>query len=381
MEPVYTEMLSRQVITISTIVVAAIVGVFAVLGPMGTYDSLTAWERLAFGALYAAVGTPLGYSMTVVTAYFLRRRSSLQMALALAAAGLFVSLPIAAVVLLVDTLAHPHFAGAASLPRVYIQVATVGVVYNLFFLYFVYQRVKYGNTLATSRISQTTALIEHDVSSGKVIKEKEDGVDTLPGFGSSVTGKTSEALVAAGGGADVSQDVVRPSPMSESPEADDQGDPVGLKYGSPQESPPLAHTVRAPLQFGADRDAQSFQGQLWKLLPKELGRDVVVLQGQDHYVQVRTSAGSALIKMRFADAVAELGDAGIQVHRSYWVANRHIQAMTKQDRKLQLRLSGDHQVPIGARHREAVQVALQSCAKTRKSARGGAGHRARSRRP
>ncbi len=44
----------------------------------------------------------------------------------------------------------------------------------------------------------------------------------------------------------------------------------------------------------------------------------------DPPVNAVTSQGAGVILMRFADAVAELGDTGMQVHRSYWVAHDHI---------------------------------------------------------
>lgn len=45
------------------------------------------------------------------------------------------------------------------------------------------------------------------------------------------------------------------------------------------------------------------------------------LSAQDHYVEVVTDRGSALIKMRLRDAIAEAGpEPGAQVHRSHWVA-------------------------------------------------------------
>ena len=50
--------------------------------------------------------------------------------------------------------------------------------------------------------------------------------------------------------------------------------------------------------------------------------------------------------MRFADAVAELGEMGVQVHRSYWVASHHVQDVTKRNRTLLLRLTGNHEVPV-----------------------------------
>ena len=45
------------------------------------------------------------------------------------------------------------------------------------------------------------------------------------------------------------------------------------------------------------------------------------LSMQDHFVRVTTDRGSAMVLIRFSDAVRELaGHSGAQVHRSHWVA-------------------------------------------------------------
>ena len=82
-------------------------------------------------------------------------------------------------------------------------------------------------------------------------------------------------------------------------------------------------------------------------LPPELGRDLVYLKMADHYVEAFTTAGSTLILMRFADAIAELdGLDGLRVHRSYWVARRHVAGTARRAGRTTLRLTGDHLVPV-----------------------------------
>ena len=99
----------------------------------------------------------------------------------------------------------------------------------------------------------------------------------------------------------------------------------------------------------------SSYGRLMDLLPPELGNDLIYLKSEDHYVYVYTTAGSSLIRMRFSDAVAGLREYGTQVHRSYWVAHRHVQELVNRDRKLSLRLTGNHQVPVSGPYRGAVR--------------------------
>lgn len=82
-------------------------------------------------------------------------------------------------------------------------------------------------------------------------------------------------------------------------------------------------------------------------LPPELGRDLVYLKMADHYVEAFTAAGSTLILMRFADAIAELdGLDGLRVHRSYWVARRHVAGTARRAGRTTLRLTGGHLVPV-----------------------------------
>ena len=114
------------------------------------------------------------------------------------------------------------------------------------------------------------------------------------------------------------------------------------------------------LQEISHRGNDQLPAPLVGLLPRELGNDIIYIKSEDHYVYVYTAAGFSLIRMRFSDAVAGLGESGFQVHRSYWVAHRHIQELVNQDRKLLLRLTGDHQVPVSGPYRGAVRLTMKS---------------------
>ena len=54
----------------------------------------------------------------------------------------------------------------------------------------------------------------------------------------------------------------------------------------------------------------------------------------------------------------ELGDRGMQVHRSYWVATSHVTRSVRSGKRTILRLTGDHKVPVSVTHRPAVRAAL-----------------------
>lgn len=82
-------------------------------------------------------------------------------------------------------------------------------------------------------------------------------------------------------------------------------------------------------------------------LPAHLGRDILCVENEDHYVRVHTSAGSALILMRLRDAVAQLSAIdGEQVHRSWWVARASVTEVVRSERRVALRLSNGNEVPV-----------------------------------
>ncbi|HEY5008641.1 MAG TPA: LytTR family DNA-binding domain-containing protein [Caulobacteraceae bacterium] len=82
-------------------------------------------------------------------------------------------------------------------------------------------------------------------------------------------------------------------------------------------------------------------------LPPRLGRDLLCLQMEDHYVRAHTARGSDLILTPLKDAIAELGATdGLQVHRSWWVARAAVAEPITSGRNLSLRLSNGLDVPV-----------------------------------
>lgn len=82
-------------------------------------------------------------------------------------------------------------------------------------------------------------------------------------------------------------------------------------------------------------------------LPARLGRTVLCLQMEDHYVRVHTPLGSTLVLMSLSQAMAGLKDVeGVQTHRSWWVARDAMTGVVEDGRKLRLRLSGGLEVPV-----------------------------------
>ena len=82
-------------------------------------------------------------------------------------------------------------------------------------------------------------------------------------------------------------------------------------------------------------------------LPPQLGRELLALEMEDHYVRVHTARGSTLVLMRMRDAVEALsGVDGERVHRSWWIARSAVADAEREGRSLRLVLTNDLRVPV-----------------------------------
>jgi hypothetical protein len=107
-----------------------------------------------------------------------------------------------------------------------------------------------------------------------------------------------------------------------------------LTSGSTPSPPPIPPPIKRDTRF-LDR------------LPARLGRNLLCLQMEDHYVRAHTDLGSDLILTPLKDAMAELAEIdGLQVHRSWWVAKSAVAAPIVKGRNYALRLTNGLEVPV-----------------------------------
>jgi hypothetical protein len=93
-------------------------------------------------------------------------------------------------------------------------------------------------------------------------------------------------------------------------------------------------------------------------LPPRLGRDLLCLQMEDHYVRAHTAAGSDLILIPLHQAVAELeGLEGLQVHRSWWVSRSAVVDVERDARSVRLKLRNGVTAPVSRRAVAALKAA------------------------
>lgn len=93
-------------------------------------------------------------------------------------------------------------------------------------------------------------------------------------------------------------------------------------------------------------------------VPPALGRDLLALEMEDHYLRIHTALGSDLVLMRLRDALAELGpERGRQVHRSWWVATDAIASVDRTGGRLVLTLRNGLKVPVSKTYRDSIKDA------------------------
>lgn len=94
-----------------------------------------------------------------------------------------------------------------------------------------------------------------------------------------------------------------------------------------------------------------------KLPPRLARARLIAVQAEDHYLRVHTEAGSDLILMKFGDALSALSDHdGLQVHRSWWVARRSVEATRWKKGRGALTLEGGLEAPVSETFAAAVRA-------------------------
>ena len=92
-------------------------------------------------------------------------------------------------------------------------------------------------------------------------------------------------------------------------------------------------------------------------LPIEVRGPLVRIEAQDHYLNVVTARGQAMILMRLGDAKAELEGLGLQVHRSHWIAPDAVRKHSRIGGRDMLTMADEMQVPVSRSFRAAAQDA------------------------
>ena len=299
MELAYRELLTLRTMRAVLTALGATVAVFTVIGPIGTYETLSPLRRLGYWSLCYLIAWPVYFCMSAVTLYTLRHSSARVAALGLTGMALVASVPATGVVCSIDRLLRPGY--LTGMPLLYARVVAVMVPVTVLVNFIVLERTRMNGAH-----DHSAAVHEVDVAERRVL-----GVGPAIDDRSETTAAVSEQRRTPDG-------VAQPAPREPAPA-----------------TPPYS---------------------IFHRLPRRLGTDLIYLTVDDHYVKAHTRAGSAILLMRFVDACAELSDRGLQVHRSYWVAKRYMKRLVRRDGRTVLRLVTGEEIPVSRTYLAAARA-------------------------
>lgn len=129
------------------------------------------------------------------------------------------------------------------------------------------------------------------------------------------------------------------------------------------EAPRDAAAETAPAGEGADHAALR---ALWEKAPRRIGRDLVAMSAELHYLRLRTTKGEALVLHPIGRAVEAIeaagGPPGLTIHRSHWVAARHVLDLETEGDRMTCVLTGGLRLPVARSRRAALRAALAATA-------------------
>lgn len=343
----YREMLETTVILVSLSTVAGVTLIYAITGPLSIENTLPVGGRLLYVGLCGLICWPLCQSLSTTLLYFTRRSRPHQIVLVAIAGVAFMALVCSAVAYTVFGIAGKRYAGGFA--DIYLSallaVAACSIVVH--YTACLRARLRYAAEAAAAAMS---------------VRD--------PG--------TSSPETAGSGHAPDSGDVIEPRDRLEplSNEADrtpgrDPRDRISTRVASDETPASTAPVSSAPHRSATgSRAGHAGRPRFLDRLPGHIGHDVVYLNVSGHYVNAVTTEGSGVILMRFADAIAELDDVGVQIHRSYWVAHRHITAIFRRDERTLVRVTGGHELPVSRTYLTAVRALIPHVADQRQAAQG-----------
>jgi len=135
-----------------------------------------------------------------------------------------------------------------------------------------------------------------------------------------------------------------------------QGTAGTVSSTTPDASPAPASPPDAPPETTEQKSTR--RPPLIERLPQTARGTLAYMSMQDHYVDVHTDRGSALVLLRFADAMREAEPvAGVQIHRSHWVALDAVETSLRRDGKLFVRMKDGALLPVSRGFQAAARTA------------------------
>lgn len=106
------------------------------------------------------------------------------------------------------------------------------------------------------------------------------------------------------------------------------------------------------------------QPAFWDRVPSAIGRDLVALSAELHYVRVHTAKGEALVLFPFGQALKQVEQSveGLQIHRSHWIALAHVDEVRRSGQGGVCATASGLELPVSRRHMNKLKTGLASAA-------------------
>lgn len=112
---------------------------------------------------------------------------------------------------------------------------------------------------------------------------------------------------------------------------------------------PSVGTADTGSEGSTPKDSTEEGPALLARLPFDKRGTLLSMTVQDHYVEVTTTSGTEMLLMRFSDAMKEAG-AGLQVHRSHWVAENAVVKAERSGSAARLTTADGRDLPVSRRY-------------------------------
>lgn len=96
--------------------------------------------------------------------------------------------------------------------------------------------------------------------------------------------------------------------------------------------------------------------QFFEKLPETLGRDLVAISSDLHYLHVFTTEGRTMIIGSLRDVALTFADEGMLVHKSHWVCHRQVIRYAPASQRAHCIMSTGIKVPVSRRRRAQVKA-------------------------
>ena len=328
----YQELSTLSMLSLALSVMVVLTALFTLWDPMNLRHTLSAIQRVGFSAFVGLSDLVICYSCGVLVLYLSRFRTKHQTLAVLAVTALAVAAPCSAIMYAGYSLFHGGRPPGDGILDLY-AVNSMNLLWTaVLMFYVVLLRIVRRNLLARQAGTSPAQPAPHeDYAEVSPDVQMTTGDDEMPlrAAADRLGDKGAGAIAAHASPAIMVDDAARSAdPHRPSADAHDDDAVDG------NNARPRVH-IR-PVEAK----------RLLECLPDTVGQDVVYMHVSGHYLEVVTTSGSVVVLMRLVDAVGALGDRGMQIHRSYWVAYRHIQDLVRRDHRMVLCLTDGYELPV-----------------------------------